>query len=197
MLAGMIARFLAAVLIGLAATTLSAHAQTQGQRATAVVELFTAQGCTQCPRANRLLGGFSREDNVLALTFPVGIWDYLGWPDTFAQPQFSDRQRDYSNALRVRGRFTPQLVFNGVRQISASDWDDARDTFEERRTAGFPATAPDVSIMRLRNGRVRATIGARANAPEADIWIVTYEPGPISVPISGGARAAASSLVKA
>lgn len=186
MLAGMIARFLAAVLIGLAATMTSAHAQTQGQRATAVVELFTAQGCTQCPRANRLLGGFSREEGVLALTFPVGIWDYLGWPDTFAQPQFSDRQRDYSNALRVRGRFTPQLVFNGVRQISASDWDDARDTFEERRTAGFSATAPDVSIMRLRNGRVRATIGARANAPEADIWIVTYEPGPISVRITGG-----------
>jgi hypothetical protein len=186
MLSGMIARFLAAVLIGLAATTLGAHAQTQGERATAVVELFTAQGCTQCPRANRLLGGFSREDGVLALTFPVGIWDYLGWPDTFAQPQFSDRQRDYSNALRVRGRFTPQLVFNGARQISASDWDDARDTFEERRTAGFPATAPDLSIMRLRNGRVRVTVGARAGAPEADVWIVTYEPGPISVRITGG-----------
>jgi len=186
MLAGMIARFLAAVLIGLAATTLGAHAQTQGQRAAAVVELFTAQGCTQCPRANRLLGGFSHEDDVLALTFPVGIWDYLGWPDTFAQPQFSDRQRDYSNALRVRGRFTPQLVFNGARQISASDWDDARDTFEERRSAGLPATAPDLSIVRLRNGRVRVTVGARAGAPEADVWIVTYEPGPISVRITGG-----------
>src|SRR5690606_25054969 len=102
MLPRMIARFLAALLFGLAATTLSAHAQVQGQRVQTVVELYTAQGCTQCPRANRLLGGFSREDGVLALTFPVGIWDYLGWPDTFAQREFSDRQRDYSNALRVR-----------------------------------------------------------------------------------------------
>lgn len=186
MLAGMIARFLAALLIGLAAATASAHAQTEGQRATAVVELFTAQGCTQCPRANRLLGGFSREDNVLALTFPVGIWDYLGWHDTFARPEFGDRQRDYSNALRVRGRFTPQLVFNGVRQISASDWDDARDTFEQRRAAGLPANAPDVSITRLRNGRVRVTVGSRAGAHEADVWLVAYDPGPISVRITSG-----------
>lgn len=186
MLAGMIARFLAALLIGLAATTLSAHAQTEGRRATTVVELFTAQGCTQCPRANRLLGGFSREDDVLALTFPVGIWDYLGWHDTFARPEFSDRQRDYSNAMRVRGRFTPQLVFNGVRQISASDWDEARATFEQRRAAGLPARAPDLAITRLRNGRVRVTVGARADAPESDIWLIAYEPGPISVRITGG-----------
>ncbi|HEX8902675.1 DUF1223 domain-containing protein [Vitreimonas sp.] len=186
MLPRMIARFLAALLFGLAATTLSAHAQVQGQRVQTVVELYTAQGCTQCPRANRLLGGFSREDGVLALTFPVGIWDYLGWPDTFAQREFSDRQRDYSNALRVRGRFTPQLVFDGARQISASDWDEARATFDQRRAAGLPAIAPDLSISRLNNGRVRVTVGARAGAPESDIWLVAYEPGPISVRITGG-----------
>jgi len=60
MVAPMMARFLAAVLIGLAATVTTAHAQTQGERAEVVVELYTSQGCTQCPRANRLLDMFSR-----------------------------------------------------------------------------------------------------------------------------------------
>jgi len=185
MLAGMIARFLAVVVIALTATTMSARAQ-EGERAEMVVELFTSQGCTQCPRANRLLGMFSREDNVLALTFPVGIWDYLGWHDTFAQPEFADRQRVYSRAMHVRGRFTPQLIFNGARQISASDWDQARATYDAQHAEGWPATAPSVSISRLRNNRVRVTVGAKANAPAADVWLIAFDPGPLTVVITGG-----------
>ena len=142
MLKGMIVRFLAVVALALTATIGSARAQTPGYQAEMVVELFTSQGCTQCPRANRLAGMFAREDDVLALTFPVGIWDYLGWRDTFARPEFSERQRAYSRTMRVRGRFTPQLVFNGASQISASDWDQARATFDAQKAAGWPATAP-------------------------------------------------------
>jgi len=137
MVAGMIVRFLAALAIAVAATATPALGQTQGRRAATVVELYTSQGCSQCPRANRLLGMFSREDDVLALTFPVGIWDYLGWHDTFAQPEFAERQRSYSQTLRVRGRFTPQLVVNGARTISASDWDEARATYDGARRAGW------------------------------------------------------------
>lgn len=182
----MIARFLAAVLIGLATTAASARAQTQGERAQMVVELYTSQGCTQCPRANRLLGMFSREEGVLALTFPVGIWDYLGWHDTFAQPEFADRQRDYSRAMRVRGRFTPQLVINGARQISASDWDQARATFDGQRREGWPSNAPDVNIVMLRNNRVRVTVGSGPQGANADVWLVAYDPGPLTVVITGG-----------
>jgi hypothetical protein len=182
----MMARLLAAVLIGLAATATTAHAQTQGERAEVVVELYTSQGCTQCPRANRLLDMFSREEGVLGLTFPVGIWDYLGWHDTFARPEFNDRQRDYSRTMRVRGRFTPQLVINGARQISASDWDQAQATFDERRRAGLPANAPDLNITELRNSRVRVTVGAGAPGANADIWLIAYDPGPLTVHITRG-----------
>lgn len=183
----MIGRLLALALIALAATTMNARAQ-EGERARVVVELFTSQGCSQCPRANRLLGMFSREDDVLALTFPVGIWDYLGWQDTYARDEYGERQRAYSRALRVRGRFTPQLVFNGARQISASDWDQARATYDDQRAEGWPQSAPDVSITRLRNSRVRVTVGARANAREADVWLVAYDPGPLTVVVTGGAN---------
>ena len=181
----MIGRLLALALVTLAATTMNARAQ-EGERAQMVVELFTSQGCTQCPRANRLLGMFSREEDVLALTFPVGIWDYLGWEDTYARDEFGERQRAYSRALRVRGRFTPQLVFNGARQISASDWDQARATYDAQRAEGWPANVPDVAITRLRNTRVRVTIGARANAPQADVWLVAYDPGPLTVVVTRG-----------
>src|SRR5690606_1551851 len=186
MLAAMIVRFTAVVLIALAAAALPARAQTQGERAQMVVELYTSQGCTQCPRANRLLGMFSRDDGVLALTFPVGIWDYLGWRDTYAQPEFSDRQRAYSRAMRVRGRFTPQLVINGARQISASDWDQARASYESQQAAGWPAAAPNPSITRLRNGRVRITLSASVAAQEADVWLAAYDPGPLTVIVTGG-----------
>jgi hypothetical protein len=186
MFARMIARFLAAVLITLAATAASAHAQTEGRRAQMVVELYTSQGCTQCPRANRLLGTFSRESGTLALTFPVGIWDYLGWRDTFARPEYAERQRIYSRTMRVRGRFTPQLIINGARQISASDWDEARAAFDDQRRAGWPANAPEVSLQLLRNNRARVTIGSGQPGANADIWLIAYDPGPITVVITGG-----------
>lgn len=188
MLASMIARFLAVVLIGLAATASDARAQTSGRRAQMVVELYTSQGCTQCPRANRLLGMFSREEGVLALTFPVGIWDYLGWRDTFARPEFSQRQRAYSHTLRVRGRFTPQLVMDGASQISASDWDAARAAIERARLAAPPVNAPDLTLARLGNNRVRVTIGAAAPGANADVWLLAYDPGPLTVVITGGAN---------
>jgi hypothetical protein len=182
----MIVRFLVALAIAWVAGTVPARAQTQGQRAEMVVELYTSQGCTQCPRANRLLGIFSRDDNVLALTFPVGIWDYLGWHDTFAQPEFADRQRAYSQAMRVRGRFTPQLVVNGARTISASDWDEARAIYDAQKRAGWPANAPDVSLSVFRNGRARATVGSGAAGSNAEIWLLAYDPGPLTVVITGG-----------
>lgn len=175
-----------AATIGASLTAVPAQAQTTGQRAQMVVELYTSQGCTQCPRANRLLGMFSHEEGVLTLTFPVGIWDYLGWTDTFARPQFADRQRAYSQALRVRGRFTPQLVFNGARQISAADWDEARQTFETMRSEGWPEGAPAVSISRLRNNHVRVTIAPAVSVGAADVWIVAYDPGPLTVLITSG-----------
>ena len=186
MVSPMIVRFLAALAVAIAALATPALAQTQGRRAAMVVELYTSQGCTQCPRANRLLGIFSREDDVLALTFPVGIWDYLGWQDTFAQPEFADRQRSFSQTLRVRGRFTPQLVVNGARTISASDWDEARAIYDDQQRAGWPTNAPDISLTLLRNGRARATIGAGAASPGADIWMLAYDPGPLTVVITGG-----------
>lgn len=189
MLCAMIARFLAALLVTLAALAGAAEAQPASARAPVVVELYTSQGCWQCPRANRLLGVLSREDGLLALTFPVGYWDYLGWADTFAQPEFSNRQRDYARTLRMRGRFTPQLVIDGARQVSASDWDLSRAAIEQARAHARPEGAPAVSIQRLANNHVRVVVGAGAPGQEADIWLFGYDSGPVTVSISSGENA--------
>jgi hypothetical protein len=179
----MTGRILAAALLWLAAFVSTANAQTITNRAQAVVELYTSQGCTQCPRANRIVGTFGAEDGVLALTFPVAIWDYLGWHDTFAQPEFTNRHRAYSRTLRARGRFTPQLVFNGASQMSASDWDEARAML----TQTPPLTnGPDVRITRPRANRTRVTIGSGAPRAEADVWMLAYDPGPVTIYVTDG-----------
>lgn len=78
-----------------------------------VVELFTSQGCSACPPAEVVLGELAGRDDVLALEFHVDYWDYIGWPDPFAKPEFTDRQRLYQSALNQRFVFTPQMIIDG------------------------------------------------------------------------------------
>jgi hypothetical protein len=67
-----------------------------------VVELYTAQGCASCGAANAFVAKLSERPGVLPLTFPVDYWDYLGWPDTFAKPEFAARQRAYVGPMSLR-----------------------------------------------------------------------------------------------
>lgn len=93
----------------------------QAQQLRSVLELFTSQGCSSCPPADKLLGELARRSDVIALTFPVDIWDYIGWKDTLATPAFSARQKGYA-ATRGDGHvYTPQMVVNGVTHVVGSD----------------------------------------------------------------------------
>ncbi|AXC48400.1 DUF1223 domain-containing protein [Paracoccus suum] len=79
-----------------------------------VVELFTSQGCSSCPPADALLGELTSRPDVLALTFHVDYWDYLGWVDDFARPEFTARQRAYGRRTGERATYTPQFVVGGL-----------------------------------------------------------------------------------
>jgi hypothetical protein len=181
----MIGRLFAAALLCVATFASAANAQTVSHKADVVVELYTSQGCSQCPRANRLIGTFAGEEGILALTFPVSIWDYLGWQDTFAAPEFTYRQRAYSRSLRAR-RFTPQLVLNGTGQTSASNWDEARAILDQTRRERPLAGGPDISISRPRANRVRITLGSGARREPATVWLVAFDPGPVSAYVTDG-----------
>src|SRR3569832_2198047 len=78
-----------------------------------VVELFTSQGCSSCPPANANLIELNKNPDILALSFAVTYWDYLGWKDSFGKEEFTDRQVVYEPALGKAGPFTPQMVING------------------------------------------------------------------------------------
>jgi hypothetical protein len=128
----------------------------------------------------------SRQPDVIALTYSVRIWDYLGWRDTLAQPEFIERQSAYARALRVHGFVTPQFIFNGATQNSGSDWDTARALLDRARAAPTPEGAPEVSVVQLSGGRVRVTLSANARGAGAEIWLIGYDPTPVSVYVTGG-----------
>jgi hypothetical protein len=85
-----------------------------------VIELFTSQGCSSCPAADRLLRHFADRPGVIALTFPVTYWDYLGWKDTLARPENAERQRRY-DAIKGGEVYTPEAIVNGLRHCVGSD----------------------------------------------------------------------------
>src|SRR5690349_16199549 len=87
----------------------------------AVVELFTSQGCSSCPPADKILGELAQDKSVIALTLPIDYWDYLGWKDTLADSRFSARQKAYSHMRGNRGVYTPQAVVNGTTDVLGSD----------------------------------------------------------------------------
>ncbi len=102
--------------LGLAAIlTISAIGaiKADGYTPTAVIELFTSQGCSSCPPADEILADYAEGNDVLALAWHVDYWNYLGWKDTFSEARFTDRQKRYAKSLRERQIYTPQVIING------------------------------------------------------------------------------------
>src|SRR6201981_3684408 len=89
----------------------------------AVVELFTSQGCSSCPPADKIIGELAKDPSVIALSMPIDYWDYLGWKDTLADARFSARQKAYSRMRGDRDVYTPQAIVNGSAQVIGSDRD--------------------------------------------------------------------------
>ena len=87
----------------------------------ALLELFTSQGCSSCPAADKLLGELANDSSLVALSVPIDYWDYLGWKDTLADPAHSARQRAYSRVRGDRQVYTPQIVVNGAMHVLGSD----------------------------------------------------------------------------
>lgn len=117
----------------------------------AVVELYTSEGCSSCPPADRWLSALKGRDDVLPLAFHVNYWDKLGWPDRFASAAITDRQRRLQQASGAAYVYTPQVMLNG-RDLPA--WSGA----DLPRMA-----ASNVTISLVRDGNtVQAFIAADA-----------------------------------
>ena len=143
-----------------------------------VVELFTSQGCSSCPPANANLVRLARRPDVLALGFSVTYWDQLGWPDTFAQPAFTARQRDYQRGLVNDNVWTPQMVIDGRADVVGGRMDE----IERQIAAHRPFSGP---VIRF-NPRGVGLAGGRPPSRPADVWLVRYEREAINVPVARG-----------
>ena len=97
----------------------------------AVLELFTSQGCSACPPADKLLEKLQQEPGVFALSYHVTYWDRAGWVDPFGLNTATLRQYEYQTALKLPNVFTPQLVVNGTWSIVGSNEDLIRHALEE------------------------------------------------------------------
>ena len=86
-----------------------------------VLELFTSQGCDTCPPADQVLAQFAARPDIIAITLPVDIWDYLGWKDTLATDKNSERQKAYAKARGDGAIYTPQVVVNGMIGVNGSN----------------------------------------------------------------------------
>jgi len=146
-----------------------------------VVELYTAQGCASCGEANAFIGKLAERPGVLPLTFPVDYWDYLGWPDTFAKPEFAKRQKAYVANLAVSEPYTPQVVVDGRAQAAGLQSDKIEKLL--RDAANTPRDPPDMQFV----GARRVDVGyGRAPRGGAEVWLVRYDPRERDVEVKRG-----------
>ena len=168
------------VALALTASTGSAVAES-APHSPVVVELFTSQGCSSCPPANANLATISDRPDVLALSFGVTYWDYLGWKDSFAQPAFTNRQHAYVQALHRATAYTPQMVVNGRLELVGNSLDELDRKIAVARNDA-PDSAPNVTL-----DSSKVTIGAGSALEDiADIWLVRYDPNIVQVPVARG-----------
>jgi hypothetical protein len=162
------------VALGALAVALTAGVSASAAEPRAVLELFTSQGCSSCPPADKLLAELSQDPTLIPLTLATDIWDYLGWKDTLAVAGHSKRQKAYSHARGDREVYTPQVVVNGAVQTLGSDQAAIeRAIAQSRRNA---ATLSQPLTLAVANGRVTvAASAARSDASKSDasaeVWL--------------------------
>ena len=138
-----------------------------------VVELFTSQGCSSCPPADRLLADLAGHDYVIALALHVDYWDYLGWKDEFSRSENTDRQMGYRDRWNLRSLYTPQAVIHGEAQIVGSNERKIRMYVDQ-----FQAEKPMLEIALSTSGdSADITVSAlTSRLPAADIFLVRITP---------------------
>jgi hypothetical protein len=136
----------------------------------AVIELFTSQGCSSCPAADKVLGELSRDPSLVTMSLPVDYWDYLGWKDTLALHGHSDRQRAYAGARGDREVYTPQVVVNGAVHVLGSDKAAIEKAIAETRRNSAVLSLP-VTVA-IADGKVTVNVpAAKDEHRSGEVWL--------------------------
>jgi hypothetical protein len=162
-------KFIGTAVAALCVSGLTALAQDAKPRA--VIELFTSQGCSSCPPADRLMGEFVKDPTLIVLSLPVDYWDYLGWKDTLAHASFTYRQRAYSAMRGDRQVYTPQVVVNGLVHAVGSDRGQIEKTFAATQGQALSSV---ITIVRRDTGLQVECPARAADAGPAHLWALPF-----------------------
>jgi hypothetical protein len=138
----------------------------------AVIELFTSQGCSSCPPADKLLGELATDPSLVAISMPIDYWDYLGWKDTLARPRHTARQRGYAGARGDRQVYTPQAVINGVTHVVGSDRNAIEAAIARTSASVRAAALPVPVIVSVKDDHLAISIpAAKQGEQAAEVWL--------------------------
>lgn len=163
----------------------------------AVVELFTSQGCSSCPPADRLLSKLAQDPRyqgkVIPLSFHVDYWNSIGWQDPFSSARWSERQRAYAGRVFHSNRiYTPQVVVNGHSECVGNSEGEVLGRIGDA-LAGPPAAQVTLAVAPpTADGHLRIDVGAKlaraVGSGSLDLWVAVYESG-LSTEVKAGENA--------
>jgi hypothetical protein len=138
-----------------------------------VVELFTSQGCSNCPKADRAIESLAGRDDVVTVAYHVDYWNYMGWQDTLSAKENTERQYGYAKTMGIKNVFTPQIVLNGMHDTKVTNPDRLVDELGRLNGTrnGMPVTvsaelSPEEMTIHIGDGPV-------AGIDKADV-VVAY-----------------------
>ncbi len=174
---------MALVALGYGVPASEAYDQKAPVRAPVVLELYTSQGCSSCPPADRLLRQYAGRRDTIALSYNVDYWDYLGWKDTLGNPAFSTRQRLYARRRGDGEVYTPQIVVNGLSHAVGSM---PREI--DRAIARTKSYLSDTRVpldVRINGGKLTIEVGEATVDQSATIWLAAVR-SEVTVPVRRG-----------
>jgi hypothetical protein len=138
-----------------------------------VVELFTSQDCSSCPPADAYLGELARRDDVIALSFHVDYWNYIGWKDPFSSPEATARQRAYGRTMKKRYVYTPQIVVDGRAETVGSN----RSTVSSLIKMAAAAQKIEIDVTHNKDGSadIRVPGALPGGERKGELWIGFYD----------------------
>jgi hypothetical protein len=155
----------------------SDQTSSDGPRQPVLVELFTSEGCSSCPPADKNLAFLDSQQpvpqaEIITLAFHVDYWDRLGWKDRFSSPLFSRRQEIYSQALKLDSSYTPQMIVDGESQFVGSD--SGKAAKEIAKAAGSAKAVVDITSE---GDQVKVKVARAQKHGEATVYAAIAEDG--------------------
>jgi hypothetical protein len=162
----------------------AAPASADAEKPLGVVELFTSQGCNSCPPADNFFNELVQKGDVIALAYHVDYWDYLGWKDTLARPENTERQYAYMRSFGERSIYTPQLIVNGREDFKGGDRKSVEQGLSSFNSNG-EGMLINLTVSESKDSIIIKVGSTDQPAAEAHLLLVYFEP-PKAIDIDKG-----------